>query len=216
MIEVLIADDHRILREGLKRILADTSDIVASDEASDGKEVLKKVWKNDYDLVLLDISFPDSSGLDILKQIKSVKPDLKVLILSTHPEEHFAVRALRSGASGYVTKDRAPEELVDAIRRVSQGGMYVSSSLAESLAFDVFRGSLGEKDQKKPLHEQLSDREYQVLTMIASGKTVTQAAEELSLSIKTVSTYRSRIMAKMHIKTDAELTRYAIENRLVE
>ena len=216
MIEVLIADDHQILREGLKLILAETSDIDVTGEASYGKEVLKKVWKNDYDLILLDISMPDSSGLDILKQIKSVKPELKVLILSGHPEEHFAVRSLRSGASGYLTKDRASDELVTAIRRVSQGRMYVSSSLAETLAWDVFRGSLGETDQKKPIYEQLSDREYQVLCMIASGKTVTQIANELSLSIKTISTYHSRIMGKMHIKTDAELTRYAIENQLVE
>lgn len=216
MIKVLLADDHTLVREGLKQILDNTSDIVVVDDACNGQDVLKKVWKDKFDLVLLDIAMPDSSGLDILKQIKNMKPDLNVLILSMHAEEHYAVRALRAGASGYLTKDRAPEELIDAIRKIFMGHRYVSASLAERLAKDIFRGYLIETGEKKPIHEQLTDREYQVLCMIASGKTATQIAKVLSLSIKTISTYRSRFMAKMNMKTNAQVIRYAIQNKLVE
>jgi len=210
MIKILIADDHPIVREGLKQILQEASDIVVADEASNGQEVLDKVWKNDYDVILLDISMPGRSGLEVLKQLKSQKPGLRVLVLTMHPEEQYAVRVLRAGASGYLTKESAPDELIKAIRKVSRGRKYVSPSLAEKLAFEL------EIDSEKPLHETLSDREYEVMRMIASGKRVKEIAEELFLSIKTISTYRSRILEKMKMKSSAELMHYAIQNKLVD
>ena len=210
MIKILIADDHAIVREGLKQIVAETSDIVVADEASTGHEVLHKVRANDYDVVVLDISMPGGDGLNILKQIKSEIPKLSVLVLSMHPEEQYAVRVLKAGAAGYLTKESAPDELISAIRRVASGGKFVSSFLAEKLAFDL------ESDRGKPLHEILSDREYQVMCMIASGKRAKEIAEELCLSIKTISTYRSRILEKMRMKNNAELTHYAVKQGLVE
>lgn len=210
MIKILIADDHAIVREGLKQIIRETSDMVVADEASTAQEVLEKVWKNDYDVVLLDISMPGRSGLDILKQLKSQRPELPILVLTIHPEEQYAVRVLRAGASGYLTKESAPDELIKAIRKVSMGRKYVSSTLAEKLATEVDIVS------EKPLHQALSDREYEVMCMIASGKTVKEIAEELCLSIKTISTYRSRILEKMKMKSNAELIHYAIQNRLVD
>ncbi len=210
MIKILIADDHAIVREGLKQIVAETPNIVVADEASNAQEALDKIWKNDYDVVVLDISMPGRNGLDVLKQLKSERPKLPVLILSMHPESQYAVRVLKAGASGYLTKDSAPDELIAAIRQISLGRKYITSSLSEKLAFDL------EIDAEKPLHETLSDREHQVMCMIASGKTVTAIAEELSLSVKTISTYRSRILQKMKMKNNAELTRYAIQNRLVD
>lgn len=210
MIKILIADDHAVVRKGLKQILAETSDIVATDEAINGQEVLEKVRKNDYDIVMLDISMPGRNGLDILKQVKNEKPEMSVLILSMHPEEQYAVRALKAGASGYLTKDSAPDELILAIRKISQGRKYITSSLAERLAFYL------EVDSEKPLHEALSDREYEVMRMIASGKTVKEIAEELFLSIKTISTYRSRILEKMGMKNNTELVHYALKNRLLD
>ena len=209
MIKILIADDHAIVREGLKQIIRETSDMVVAGEASTAQEVLEKVWKNDYDVVLLDISMPGRSGLDILKQLKSQRPELPILILTIHPEEQYAVRVLRAGASGYLTKESAPDELIKAIRKVSMGRKYVSSTLAEKLATEV------DIISEKPLHQALSDREYEVMCMIASGKTVKEIAEELCLSIKTISTYRSRILEKMKMKSNAELIHYAIQNRLV-
>jgi DNA-binding NarL/FixJ family response regulator len=210
MIKILIADDHTIVREGLKQILAETPDLLVADEAEDGQELLNKVSKKDYDVILLDISMPGRSGLDILKQLKSERPNLSVLILSMYSEEQYAMRAIRAGASGYMTKESAPEELINAIRKVSQGRKYVSPSLAEKLAFSFESGN------ERPLHEILSDREYQVMCMIASGKSVKEIAENLSLSVKTISTYRSRILEKMHLKNNSALTHYAIQNRLVE
>jgi len=209
MIRILVADDHAIVRDGLKQIVSDTSDMVVAAEASNGREALNKVLEDDYDVVLLDITMPDRSGLDILKEIKSQKPELPVLILSMHPEEQYAVRALKAGASGYLTKESASEELIRAMRRVSGGGKYVTSSLAEKLASVLKTGA------EEPLHQALSDREYQVLCMIASGKRVKQIANELFLSTKTVSTYRSRILRKMNMNNNIELTRYAIQNQLV-
>jgi len=209
MIKILVADDHSIVRNGLKQIVGDTSDMVVAGEASNGREALNKALKDDYDVVLLDITMPDRSGLDILKEIKSQKPELPVMILSMHPEEQYAVRALKAGAAGYLTKESAPEELIKAMRKVSSGGKYVTSSLAEKLA------SVLETGAEKPLHQALSDREYQVLCMIASGKGVKQIASELLLSAKTISTYRSRVLRKMNMNNNIELTRYAIENRLV-
>jgi len=210
MIKILIADDHAIVREGLKQIVAETSDIVVADEASTGHEVLYKVRDNDYDVVVLDISMPGGDGLNILKQIKREIPKLAVLVLSMHPEEQYAVRVLKAGAAGYLTKESAPDELITAIRRVSTGRKYVSSSLAEKLALDLAR------DKEKARHETLSDREYQVMCMIASGKKVKEIAEELCLSVKTISTYRSRVLYKMRMKNNAELMHYAIKQGLVE
>ncbi len=210
MIKILIADDHTIVREGLKQILAETPDMVVSSEAKDGQEVLAKVAKNDYDVVLLDISMPGRSGLDVLKQLKIEHPKLPVLILSMYSEEQYAMRALRAGASGYMTKESAPDELIEAIRKVSRGRKYVSPSLAEKLAVSLELGD------EKPPHEMLSDREYEVMSMIASGKTIKEIAEELSLSVKTISTYRTRILEKLNLKTNAAITHYAVQNRLVE
>jgi two-component system, NarL family, invasion response regulator UvrY len=210
MIKILIADDHAIVREGLKQILSESPDLVVVAEASTGQEVLEKIAKNDLDLVVLDIAMPGRGGLDILKEIKSQRPRLSVLMLSMYPEEQYAVRVLKSGASGYLTKESAPAELVKAIRQISQGKKYISPSLAEKLAIDL------EISPDRPPHETLSDREYQVMCMIASGKTLREIADGLSLSIKTISTYRSRILEKMNMKTNAELTHYAIKNRLVD
>ena len=210
MIKILIADDHAIVREGLKQIVAETTDIVVADEATSGHEVLKKVWDTEYDVVILDISMPGRGGVDILKQLKGQKPNLPILILSMHPEEQYAVRVLKAGAAGYLTKASAPDELITAIRRVSTGRKYVSSSLAEKLAFDL------ERDTEKPCHEILSDREYLVMCMIASGKRVQEIAEELCLSVKTISTYRSRVLEKMKMKNNAELMHYAIKQGLVD
>jgi two-component system invasion response regulator UvrY len=210
MIKILIADDHAIVREGLKRIVAETTDMVVADEATSGQEVLEKVRNNEYNVVILDISMPGRGVVDILKQLKGQRPHLPILILSMHPEEQYAVRVLKAGAAGYLTKESAPDELITAIKRVSTGRKYVSSSLAEKLAFDL------ERDTELPYHETLSDREYQVLCMIASGKRVQEIAEELCLSVKTVSTYRSRILEKMKMKNNAELMRYAIKHGLVD
>jgi len=210
MIRILIADDHTIVREGLKQIVSETPDMMVADEAITGHEVLDKALKNDYDVVVLDITMPGISGLDVLKQMKKQKPKLSILVLTMHPEEQYAVRALKSGASGYLTKESASEELIYAIRQISSGRKYITSSLAEKLAFGI------EKDAEKPLHETLSDREYHVFCMIASGKTVKEISESLFLSAKTVSTYRARILEKMNMKNNAELTRYAIKHGLVE
>jgi two-component system invasion response regulator UvrY len=210
MLTILIADDHPVFRRGLKQIIAEASDMVVADEATDGWEVLSKVRAGDYDVVLLDISMPGKTGIDVLSELKNEKPGLRILMLSMHPEEQYAVRALRAGASGYLTKESAPDELVAAIRKVSTGGNYVSSSLAEKLA------SVVQENAEQLPHERLSDREYRVMCMIASGKTVSEIAKELSLSVKTISTYRSRILQKMKTKNNAELTRYAINNNLID
>jgi len=210
MLRILIADDHPIVRAGLKQIIMETTDMIVADEASDGQEALSKVSQNDYDVVLLDISMPGMHGIDALRELRSRKPQLPILILTMHPEEQYGVRVLKAGAAGYLKKESSPNELVSAIRRVSQGRKYISPSLAERLA------SYLETDANKPLHERLSDREYQVMRMIASGKTSSQIANELSLSNKTVSTYRRRLLEKTGMKTNAELTRYAIRNGLAD
>ncbi len=210
MIKILIADDHAIVREGLKQIISETPDMVVAAEASNGEDVLEKVSANKYDVVLLDISMPGRSGLDILRQLKIEKPKLPVMMLSVHPEEQYAVRALRAGASGYLTKESAPDELIAAIRKISQGRKYVSSSLAEKLAVELGI------DVKKPRHEVLSNREFQVMLMIASGKTVKEIAEELLISVKTSSTYRARILEKMKMKNNAEIIYYALKQRLID
>jgi len=209
MIRILIADDHAIFREGLRQILEDVDGIEVADEAADGQEVLDKVSKNDYDLVVLDIAMPGLHGLDALKLLKSQKPKLPVLVLSMYPEEQYAVRAIKAGASGYITKASASEELIDAIYKVSKGGRYISASITERLLFDL------EPEFEGPAHERLSNREYQILCMIARGKTVSEIADDLFLSVKTVSTHRVHILEKMKMKNNAELTNYALKNNLV-
>ncbi len=209
MLKILIADDHPILRQGIKQIIEEASDMEVTGEASNGAEVLTKVYNNSFDIIVLDITMPGRSGLEALKQLKKEKPKTPVIILSMHPEEQYAVRALKAGASGYLTKASAPEELVTAIRKVANGGKYISATLAEILASDL--GA----DSKKLPHETLSNREYQVLCMISAGKTLTGIAEELCLSIKTIGTYRARILAKMNMKNNAELIHYAFKNQLV-
>ena len=208
MLNILIADDHPIVRYGLKQILAETPQKAAVDEASNGTEVLSKVRQRDYDVVLLDISMPGMNGLDTLKELRTKRPGLPVLILSIHPEEQYALRVLKAGASGYLTKDSAPDELIAAIQKVSSGGKYISPSLADRLALNL------QTNVELAAHEALSDREYHVMCLIASGKTVKDIAEELSLSVKTISTYRARILTKMRINSNAELIRYAVQHEL--
>jgi len=210
MIKVLIVDDHTIVREGLRQILEDTSDIVVTGEARSAQEVANKVKSNNFDVILLDISLPGRSGLDVLKQLKSIKPNLSVLILSMHPEEQYAIRALRAKASGYLTKESASYELIKAIRMVAQGRKYITSSLAEKLAFEF------ENKTSCSSYEKLSDREYQVMCLIASGKRIKEIANALSLSIKTISTYRTRILKKMNMKNTSQLIHYAIKTGLVD
>ncbi|MFY9399628.1 MAG: response regulator transcription factor [Desulfomonilia bacterium] len=209
MIRILVADDHTVVREGVKQILAGQSDMVVDGAAADGKETLEKALSGRFDLVLLDISMPGRGGLEVLEDILKARPRLPVLILSMHPEEQYAVRALRAGASGYLTKASAAHELIGAIRKVSRGGKYVTTSLAEKLAV-----ALDSKAEKK-VHEKLSTREYQVMLMLASGKSVGEIASELCLSVKTVSTYRIRVMNKMGMKKNAELTFYAMNHHLL-
>lgn len=210
MIRVLVVDDHPIVREGLKQILSDTEDILVVDEADSGQAVLSSAARSNFDVVLLDISMPGRDGLEVLRELKQQKPKLPVLILSMYPEEHYAVRVLRAGASGYLTKSSAPDELISAIRKVASGRKYISSTLAERLTYEL------DREADRPMHEVLSDREYQVMHMISTGKSVKEIAEALGLSVKTVSTYRSRIMEKMNMKNNAEIVLYAVQNKLID
>ncbi|HTZ18445.1 MAG TPA: response regulator transcription factor [Dissulfurispiraceae bacterium] len=207
--KILIADDHALFREGLKQILRENFEGSFLDQASNGYEVMDKISTGEYDLVLLDIAMPGLSGLDVLKQLRIQKPKLRVLVLSMYPEGQYAVRAIRAGASGYLTKRSASDELIEAIKKVSAGSIYVTAAIAEKLMVD-FRPDTG-----KPPHELLSDREFQILCMIASGKTVSVIAEELNLSVKTVSTHRVHILEKMKMKNNAELTNYAIKYQII-
>ncbi len=209
MLRILLADDHIIVRKGLQQILEEGISKITFGEASNGAEVLSLIKNEVWDIVILDISMPGRSGLDLLKDIRLLKLKLPVLILSMHPEDQYALRVLKAGANGYMTKDSAPEELVNAVTKIIRGGKYVSPAMSEKL-LDVLQDS-----NKAAEHENLSDREFEVMVAIASGKTVSQIAEQLSLSVKTVSTYRSRILEKMRMNTNAELTHYAVKNKLV-
>ena len=207
MLKILIADDHPIVRRGLQQILSGEADVAMVGEAQNSTEVLDLVCTQEWDAVVLDITMPGRGGLDTLKELKRLYPSLPVLMLSIHPEDQYAVRAFRAGAAGYMTKESAPDELIKAIRKITRGGKYVSPTLAEKLAFIM--------EAEPPSHHSLSDREYQVMIMIASGKTPSEIAEEMCLSIKTISTYRERILAKMKMKNNAELTYYAVKHNLV-
>jgi DNA-binding NarL/FixJ family response regulator len=204
MVEVMLADDHSLFREGVKRILTDSTG------ARDGRELLDKLKKRDCNVVLLDISMPGRSGLDVLKQLKSERPDLEVLILSMHAEEEYAERTLQGGAAGYLVKQCSPDELIEAIHKAAKGKKYITSSIAEILA-----NNLGRKSDKPP-HETLSDREYEVMCMIASGRAIAEIAEELLLSSKTISAHRAHILEKLNLKNNSQLIHYAIQNKLVD
>ena len=210
MLKILVADDHAVVRQGVRGILMEEFGPVTFGEARNSEELMEAIRKQEWDMLILDITMPGKSGLDALKEIRPLRPRLPVLVLSMHPEDQFAVRVLKAGAAGYMTKERAPEELIGAIKKVLAGGKYVSSTLAERLAFNL------DQETEKAPHEMLSDREYEVLCMIASGKTVGEIADILYLSVKTVSTYRARILEKMNLRTNAELTHYAMKNHLVE
>jgi two-component system, NarL family, invasion response regulator UvrY len=209
MIRILIADDHTVVRKGLRQILAEEFTDSVIEEVANADEMIKKVIKEPWDIVISDLTMPGKSGLEALQQIKQLFPALPVLILSIHPEEQYAIRVLKAGASGYLSKDTAPDELVNAVRRVLQGKKYITISVAEKIANSF------DRDKEKLMHEILSDRELNVFKMIASGKAVSEIAETLSLSVTTVSTYRARIMTKMNMKTNANLTLYAIEHGLL-
>jgi two-component system, NarL family, invasion response regulator UvrY len=209
VIRVLIADDHAILRRGLQEILVREIAGTVCGEARDAYEVLAQVQREDWDLLILDVTMPGRSGLDVLKDLKALRPKLPVLVLSMHPEDQYGKRVLKAGAAGYMNKESAPEELIKAIRKILAGGYYVSPELAERLACDLSR------DGGRPIHEILSDREFEVLRMIGEGKTVSQIGDELHLSVTTVSTYRARILEKLGKNTTAELMHYALHNHLV-
>jgi DNA-binding NarL/FixJ family response regulator len=208
--KILIADDHPIFRTGLKEILAKERDVEAIGEADNGHKALELVRKQCWDAVVLDITMPGKGGLEVLQELRRERPKLPVLILSAHPEDQLALRLLKAGAAGYLTKDKAPQVLLSALRKIAQGGKYVSESLAEKLV-----SRLG-FDEIKPPHEALSDREYQVMRMIAAGRTVKEIAQELFLSVRTVSTYRARVLEKMRLKTNSDLIRYSMQNKLVD
>lgn len=210
MINILIADDHALMRAGLKRILKDEPDIKVVGEASNGFEVLEAVKKNKIDFIVLDLTMPGKNGLEVIKELKQSNKEILILILSMHPEDRFAVRALKSGASGYMTKESAPDELVNAIRKIISGRKYITPILAEKLASEF------DDDSGKSPHENLSDREYEVFIMIASGKKITEIAESLRLSTPTVNTYRARIFDKMRLKSNVDLTHYAMSNKLID
>ncbi|MEE9172642.1 MAG: response regulator transcription factor [candidate division NC10 bacterium] len=209
MTKILVVDDHAIVRQGLKQILADTPDLVVAGEASTGQEALEKVRTGQWDVVILNISLPDRSGVTVLEQLKTQYPDLPVLMLSMHAEEQYAVRVMKAGAAGYLPKESAPDQLVSAIHKVARGGKYVSPTLMEKFVSDL--GT----DPEKPRHEILSAREFQVLCMIAGGKSLTEIAEDLGVSVKTISTHRTRMLKKMGLKTNADLIHYAIRTGLV-
>jgi len=207
--KILITDDHPVVRRGIRHIIAEQYPECTVDEAPSGSSAFKMTQNSDYDLVVMDISLPDENGIDLLRRIKERKPALPVLMMSILPEEHYAIRALKSGASGYLPKESAPDELINALRKVLSGGIYVSQALGEQMAM-ILQG-----EGNAVPHETLSEREFQIMRMIASGKKLKTIGEELSLSIKTVSTHRTRILSKMKMNNNAELTAYALQNRLI-
>ncbi|HSZ86143.1 MAG TPA: response regulator transcription factor [Puia sp.] len=209
MKRILIADDHTVVRRGLKQILLEAFPFAEIEEVADAEELFKKTLKHKWDVVISDISMPGRSGLEVLQQIKLDQPKLPVLILSVHPEDQYALRVLKAGASGYLNKDSAPEELVKAVNQLLLGKKYITATIAEKLASNL------DQDSEKQLHELLSDREFEVFKLLASGKSVSSIAEQFSLNVSTISTYRARIMEKMNFKTNADLTLYAIENKLM-
>jgi len=209
MIKILIADDHVVVRKGLKQILVEAFPSAHIEDVGDAEELIKRIIKSEWDVVISDLTMPGRSGLEALQQIKEYYPKLPVLILSMHAEEHYAIRVLKAGASGYLNKDSASDELVNAVNRVLTGRKYITPSIAEKLAATL------DQDNDRPSHELLSDREFEVLKSLAAGKSVSEIAHALSLSVTTVSTYRARILVKMNMKTNAELTLYAVENKLI-
>ena len=210
MLKILLGDDHAIVRRGLRQVLAEEFGQLAIGEVGSGHAVVDAVREQEWDVVVLDINLPDKNGVEVLKEVKGLRPSILVVMLSMHPEEQYAMRTLKAGAAGYLTKESAPEELITAMRKVLRGGKYVSASLAERLASELAAGT------EAPLHQKLSDREYQVLLGIARGNMVTETAEALSLSAKTISTYRARLLKKMKLQTTVELVRYALAHRLVD
>lgn len=208
MIKILIADDHAVVRRGLRQILSETEDLHVAAEASNAGEVVARVQQERFDVIVLDISMPGGSGIELIPEIRRLRPEARVLVLTMFSEEEYAIRAIRAGAAGFLTKEAAPDKLVDAVRKLASGGRFISTELAEALA-SVVAG-----EAKGPPHELLSNREYEILKAIGSGRTVSQIAETLNLSVKTVSTHRTRILRKMAMKTNAELTHYVIANRL--
>jgi DNA-binding NarL/FixJ family response regulator len=210
MIKVLVADDHAVVRRGLRQILSETPDILVAGEAATAAEVMSLARDQRWTVIVLDISLPGATGLQLLSEVRRERPETPVLILTAHPEDQYAVRAIRAGAAGFLSKETAPDKLIEAVRKVAGGGRYVSAELAETLA-----SLLAGEGQGEP-HERLSDREFEIFKMLASGKTVSEVAAELTLSVKTVSTHRTRILKKMEMRTNAELTHYAMRNRLVE
>jgi two-component system invasion response regulator UvrY len=210
MIKVLVADDHSVVRRGLRQILTETPDILVGGEASTVQEVRRLVQDQRWDVIVLDLNMPGGSGIELLSELRKQSPAVRVLVLTMYPEEQYAIRAIRAGAAGFLTKESAPERLIDAVRKVAAGGRYVSAELAETLA------SLVAGETQGVPHERLSNREFEIFKMLAAGRTVSQAAEQLDLSVKTVSTHRTRILKKMEMKTNAELTHYGMKNRLVE
>ncbi|MCC2642440.1 MAG: Response regulator, LuxR family [Nitrospira sp.] len=209
MTRILIVDDHAVVRQGVKQILSEQFHAAVIGEARNASEMIERVRKNSWDIVVLDVGMPGKSGLDALKELKQLRPKLPALVLSAYPEDQLALRMLKAGAAGYLSKDSAPNELVQAIRKIMSGGKFLSASVAELLASNL------ESDFEKPLHEQLSDREYQVMCLIAVGKSLKEIADDLCVSISSINTYRARILEKMQLKNNTELTHYAIQNRLV-
>ena len=209
MLRILIADDHTVVRKGLKQILLEEFPAACIEEVPDAEEMISKVMNDRWDVVVSDMSMPGRSGLDALQQVKQIRPELPVLILSIHPEEHYALRVLKAGASGHLSKGSASDELVKAVQTVLLGKKYISATVAEKLASSIA------SDSHKQAHELLSDREFDVMKLLAAGKSVSDIADMLSLSVTTISTYRARIMAKMNLRTNSDLTKYAIESKLI-
>ena len=209
MIKILVADDHPVVRHGIRQILSDDADMFVADEASNGEEVLDKIKQDDFNVILLDITMPNTNVLDVIAQLRAQRPELGIVVLSVHPEEQYAVRVFKAGASGYLQKESTPDELIAAIRKVNAGGKYISNSLAERLAFNLMIQSAGLQ------HDMLSNREFTIMCMLASGKRLREVASQLSISPKTVSSYRKRILDKMNLKNNIELHAYARENGLL-